>query len=619
MRILFFLPVMAFASWPILTVERFISAVDDSDFVGCEYAYNPEKTPDMPGFNSPLGFKAIDPSLYRPLKPGYHLIHQMGLRTSISSEFGIQTTANCVPEILLMGDNNDPSTAEKIGQVVEGSEIFRSVVRKPITYTGSYQFLAEQISSRKRNVYLALPNTDGCSYVLDHVSTTFYRLKTDPRVFTEKTCLYQSILEAFTEFIQAPTANDKALEFIQSYYQNDILRAVQDACNAVNKHIVIDYRLDAETSTKADFDRWFARRSMLVDVSDLKRLYRNLRFTPWIQVFYDLYYYKVMYQSGGLEANKMKFFMLYVMSFMDDEWNKNGLREGCRTITQRAFEFLTKLMTGRIGTNFGDFVAALQNSLNRKHIEFIHQRFPDAKKHQDSLQNILDRAAEFELSRWLRRDLTTESAVQMFMQFSWYGFAELIGTLQLTTQEKFKDRIAILIDVATFLGSFLNQNVSPATSERMDHAAVQVVTDACTFLPGCFNPREVSVAALHQKFLGHVTPSTLPPVPSVPFARKMFDRLERRMFELEFKKSSFEDPLNATMVEFLFRDRQTKISHKPLLIQFLDIFTGAEVYTLEGKYVIKSIISTCKNACMKRHRSTTEQSRFPNSWSICVQ
>lgn len=88
-------------------VERMDLENEDTDFVGCVYSYNQEKTPDMES------------------SPGNYLIHPSTptpSRASIFGDFGLQTTSTeCRPEIVSI----DKSGVQKtLGKVTKGSEVY---------------------------------------------------------------------------------------------------------------------------------------------------------------------------------------------------------------------------------------------------------------------------------------------------------------------------------------------------------------------------------------------------------------------------------------------------------------------------------------------------------------
>lgn len=314
--------------------------------------------------------------------------------------------------------------------------------------------------------------------MLERASLTFYRSKDDPRVFTRENCRIgdqysvQSVLTAFEEFMQSPPRTEstytKSLEYIQTYLSHyDIPGAARAACDALNQHILTRDILDMETSTIDDFDRWFIRKDALVDIFSYSKpelVIENFELSSWVQVFYDLVHYQILFQMDdrGYKSRRvddLTFLTIYIMSFADETWKNKSLREGCRILTDRALAFLTRLTSNRIMARFSDFISILKSHLNRKHINAIRRKFPEGQKHQDTLQEIMDRDAKWELLKWLKTDLTQTGLVEASVAFSWNGFAQLIETLSRRTKYRYQNQLTVLTEVVSFLGTFVSWDI----------------------------------------------------------------------------------------------------------------------------------------------------------------
>ena len=603
--------------------------------IGCTYSYNEEKTPEMESFDAARAFNPINVDLYRLLKPGYHLIHEISItpaRASIIGDFGFQTTKDCVPEIVMVGPD---WSKHVIGHVKQESDVFRTILDGRIGYSGSWSWNPEEKDANK-GIYIHFPAKNGCRFILEHASITFYRSKDDVQAFSSQNCpvgaqfTAASVSRAFNEYLESskPTGPYvESFQYIETYYEKskDVTKALEEACATLSADIMVDDPIHPKTSSISAFHRWYQRQKALGTVftqPNPAQIIDQLQKAPVMQTFFDLRRYHFVQQvkeasssiRSALQPELAKFnaLQVYVMTFLDAYAETEDRRGNIELMMGRACQHLSKIVAQPIDCtkmSFNGFQKLFERNIIGVSTLPEVPAYPKAKQSYELLNKALNSKQKATMMSLLDQDLNSVRIVDAFFYFSSYSFSHVYARFSPELKTKYYDKMQDWTAVVSFIGIFLDKGVYPPNYDRVQQATETATTGACAFLPGSLDPTTVSIGTFSTLLIQYTRPWNLPPVPTFIFAKHMYKRFETftfRRFIMEPTRCDGPLPsLDASTVEIFFRTVHRRLawqlgnSQFKQITRFLMIFLDAKV---EGKGIgkralVEMALYTTERAC----------------------
>lgn len=528
----------AFDRWPSLAVTT-TPRTEIQDLVQCEYSYNEEMTPLTTDIPEPhLSFGAIDINLYRTLKPGYHLIHRMRqtpARASVVGEFGIQTLPGrgCVPEVHVDKIN--------IANVKEGSDTFRTM-KKPeyITYQGTWARLID--STRAERVFLYLPSSPNCEYVLEQASITFYREANDPEVLdcVVGTTLTPQILpttltnllvvDAATNFIvedylsawNDASAEEQAeakttfntIQTVMRYLDSclppkesmdNVRRAVEDAvselCVILNrKASTFKVVLDPKTLTVVDLialpDSIKSKHALISAKTYSHRTHgawlSRVKFYFLKNAFHDFVYYdfpKHWKASKDLHSYEhVGKHWLFAVTFMSmfvrvklTSRRSEALMTVATDIAAQSCEYLSRLTGQKLDPTtirMETFVTLIQQYVT---IHNLPEK-PSDSKYYDRVADAVQNLSLQRLSATLQTPSTT-SIVQAYHDLMYYRYTDLFSSFSLSEKIRWRRPMSIFVTMRMFMTLFIDSTgPRPNLSAEWIAIAQKAAELSCRFI-----------------------------------------------------------------------------------------------------------------------------------------